>query len=191
MKHDNVYVPEENPNSSKYTLRENVPEDGRHKSNHNPHLSKALNSSYWKIICIVLFFVALSLECINVALTSRCENGGGNEQTLGRFLSAITQQKSLLASLQYVDTTTNGSTTPANIGCVERREFHLQVSDKRINICTYQNEVRVDIRQFINNRPTVKGIYFTPREFLGVTEVLSHVRTEILRQMEILRLSRD
>ena len=69
MKHDNVYVPEENPNSSKYTLRENVPEDGRHKSNHNPHLAKALNSSY----CIVLFFVAPSQECINVALTSRCE----------------------------------------------------------------------------------------------------------------------
>ena len=49
MKYDNVYVTEENPNSSKYTLRKNVPEVGRHKSTYTPHLEKSIKLFILKV----------------------------------------------------------------------------------------------------------------------------------------------
>ena len=54
--------------------------------------------------------------------------------------------------------------------CVGRREFPLKVLNKRVNVCTYQDRIRVD-----------------GREFLSFSGVLPFVRHEVLRQMEILR----
>ena len=186
MKHDNVFKIEETSRREKY------PEDIHRERNIRPSKLEVLSSRYLKGICLVLFCIAVILECVNVALVSKCEKQNETEQALGRFLSALTQHKSFLSRLvfnhrlaRFPQDTNNTSTDSL---CIERREFTLQISDKRVNICTYEGEVRVDIRQFINNKPTIKGIYFTPREFLGVTDILPHVRSEILRQMELLRL---
>ena len=71
--------------------------------------------------------------------------------------------------------------------CAERREIPLKASNKRVNVCTYQDRIRVDVREFINDRATIKGLYFTPREFISFTGVLPFVRHKVLRQMEILQ----
>ena len=71
--------------------------------------------------------------------------------------------------------------------CAERREFPLKASNKRVNVCTYQDRIRVDVREFINDRATIKGLYFTSREFISFNGALPFVRHEVLRQMEILQ----
>ena len=45
--------------------------------------------------------------------------------------------------------------------------------------------IRVDVRELINDRATIKGLYFTSREFISFNGPF--VRHEVLRQMEILR----
>ena len=37
----------------------------------------------------------------------------------------------------------------------------MKASNKRVNVCTYQDHIRVDVRDFINDRATIKGLYFT------------------------------
>ena len=71
--------------------------------------------------------------------------------------------------------------------CAERREFPLKASNKRVNVCTYQDRIRVDVREFINDRATIKGLYFTSREFISFNGALPFVRHDVLRQMEILQ----
>ena len=71
--------------------------------------------------------------------------------------------------------------------CAERREFPLKASNKRVNVCTYQDRIRVDVREFINDRATIKGLYFTSREFISFNGAIPFVRQEVLRQMEILQ----
>ena len=71
--------------------------------------------------------------------------------------------------------------------CAERREFPLKASNKRVNVCTYQDRIGVDDREFINDRATIRGLYFTPREFMSFNGALPFVRREVLRQMEILQ----
>ena len=56
-----------------------------------------------------------------------------------------------------------------------------------IIIITYQDRIRVDVREFINDRATIKGLYFTSREFISFNGALPFVRHDVLRQMEILR----
>ena len=71
--------------------------------------------------------------------------------------------------------------------CAERREFPLKASNKRVNVCTYQDRIRLDVREFINDRATIKGLYFTSRQFISFNGALPFVRHEVLRQMEFLR----
>ena len=71
--------------------------------------------------------------------------------------------------------------------CAEPREFPLKASNKRANVCTYQDRIRVDVREFINDRATIKDLYFTSRVFMSFNGDLPFVRHEVLRQMEILR----
>ena len=63
----------------------------------------------------------------------------------------------------------------------------LKASNKRVNVCTYQDRIRVDVRGFINDRVTIKGLYFTSREFISFNGALPFVRHKVLRQMEIFR----
>ena len=71
--------------------------------------------------------------------------------------------------------------------CAERMEFPLKASNKRVNVCTYRDRIRVDVREFINDITTIKSLYFTLREFISCNWFLPFVRHEVLRQMEILR----
>ena len=75
--------------------------------------------------------------------------------------------------------------------CAERIEFPLKASIKRVNVCTYQDRIRVDVREFINDIATIKDLYFTSREFISFNGALPFERHEVLRQMEILRNARN
>ena len=137
----------------------------------------------WKSVCTLLCTIALTLECINVTLNARC-NSNGNKNNSTTYLSLLQQIPKVLS------TSNDTSTSMPRDMCSERREFPLKASNKRINVCTYQGRVRVDVREFINDKATIKGIYFTSREFISVSDALPYVRHGILRQMEILRNAR-
>ena len=125
-------------------------------------------------MCPLLCTIALILECINVTLNERCNHQ--NNQTTVSLLKTIPK---LLPVYSETDI--------PNVLCAERREFPLKASNKRVNVCTYQDRIRVDVREFINDRATIKGLYFTSREFISFNGALPFVRHEVLRQMEILQ----
>ena len=103
-----------------------------------------------KALCTLLCTIALILECINVTLNERCNHQ--NNQTTVSLLK-------LLPVHSEID-------IPNDL-CAERMEFPLKASNKRVNVCTYQDRIRVDVREFINDRATIKGLYFTSREFIS------------------------
>ena len=124
----------------------------------------------WKALCTLLCTIALILECTNVTLNERC-NHQHNQTTV---LLLKTMPKLLPV---------HSETDPKR--CAERREFPLKASNKRVNVCTYQDRIRVDVREFINDRATVKDLYFTSREFILFNGALPFARHVVLRQMEI------
>ena len=128
----------------------------------------------WNALCTLLCTIALILECINVTLNERCNHQ--NNQTTVSLLKTIPK---LLPVHSEID-------IPNDL-CAESMEFPLKASNKRVNVCTYQDRIRVDVREFINDRATIKGLYFTSREFISFNGALPFVRHEVLRQMEILR----
>ena len=113
----------------------------------------------WKALCTLLCTIALILECINVTLNERCIHP--NNQTTVSLLKSI--PKFLLVYSE--------SDIPKEL-CVERKEFPLRASNKRVNVCTYQDRIRVDVREFINDRATIKGLYFTSRAFISFNGAL-------------------
>ena len=125
-------------------------------------------------MCTLLCTIVLILECIDVTLTERC-NHQNNQTTV-----------SLLKTIPKLLPVHSETYIPKDL-CVERREFPLKASNKRMNVCTYQDRIRVDVRDFINDRATIKGVSCTLREFISFNGVLPFVRHEVLRQMEILR----
>ena len=114
------------------------------------------------------------LECINVTLNERC-NLQNNQTTV-----------SLLKTIPKLLPVHSETDIPNDL-CAERREFPLKASNKRVNVCTYQDRIRAYVREFINDRATIKGLYFTSREFISFIGALPFVGHEVLRQMEILR----
>ena len=155
---------------------------------------KATLGSKWKSAFIMLFLTTLILECANLTLTSKCETPSDARSALNTFLSLAADQSYPLDELLFrleQDNTSDLATAASTITptdessslCNPQREFVLEMSDKRINVCTYQGQVRVDIRQFLNNRATMKGIFFNPREFISLREILPSVLDELEIQL--------
>ena len=141
----------------------------------------------WIALCTLLCTIALILECINVTLNKLCNHQ--NNQTTVSLLKTIPQLLPV------------HSETPKDL-CAERNEFPLRVSNKRVNVCTYQDRIRVDplnsfgywtlnillllllllldVREFINDRETIKDLYFTSREFISFNGALPFLRHEVL-----------
>ena len=71
---------------------------------------------------------------------------------------------------------------PASTLCTLRKDFFLEMSDKRVNVCTYQHRVRVDVRQFLNGFGTRKGIFLSTRELLSLRKLLPLIQDEVDRQ---------
>ena len=161
MKHEHVFTQTDPTPEGSRTISKLFPQDRNIKLG-------------WKALCTLLCTIARILECINVTLTERCNHQ--NNQTTVSLLKTIPK-------LLPVHCETD---IPKDL-CVERREFPLKASNKRVNVCTYQDRIRVVVRGFINYRATIKCLYFTSREFILFNGVLPFVSHEVLHQMEILR----
>ena len=166
MQHENVFT-QMNPIES--VNREETPW-------FHPNTTKNIKIG-WKTACTLLFGIALTLECINVTLNTHCRQSEKHYNHTSVITSFFKSTPNILP----------GKTDQSIDLCAERREFPLRASYKRINVCTYKGKFRVDFREFLNDKATVKGIYFTTHEFIVITDVLPLVRHELLRQLELLR----
>ena len=132
----------------------------------------------WKVIFTGLCTIALLLECTNVILSSKCKRDSLKIRTHTE-LDASSSNDSLSNMGESITTTEDL--------CSERKEFKLRVGRKRVNVCTYNGHVRVDVREFLDSTPTVKGVYFTNEEYIALEEVLPYVRREMMRQTKIMK----
>ena len=62
--------------------------------------------------------------------------------------------------------------------CVYMKEYHL-LHGKRATVCIYQERVRLDIRQFINGSPTIKGIFLYYDEFQSLGQYWPHIKRDM------------
>ena len=102
----------------------------------------------------ILCTITLILECINVTLNERCNHR--NNQTTASSLKILPKWLPVHSKTDI----------PKDL-CAERKEFTLRASNKRVNVCTSQGRITVDVREFINDIATIKGLYFTSREFIS------------------------
>ena len=133
----------------------------------------------WKLACTTLCTIALMLECTNVILTSNCNKHD-------QLVRIKTDGKNVIPRALPVPTLSSSSYNHTDL-CSERREFRLRVGGKRVNVCSYEGRVRIDIREFLNDQPTIRGIYLSSGEYIALKAVLPLVRDELLRQMKLLR----
>ena len=66
-------------------------------------------------------------------------------------------------------------------------QFNLGQSNKLLTACTYQRRVLIDVREFIGDRQTIKGIQLMTREYFTLKLLIHQVSHELLRQMILLR----
>ena len=162
---------------SKETIfHEMSPSTDEVESLHKPkfNVKKTKLKPGWKLACTILCTIALMLECTNVILSSRCNKNNHSVQD---------QREVKTINPRAMPSAANNESSL----CTEIREFKLGVGDKRVNVCTYEGQVRIDIRQFLNDKPTIRGIFLTSREYIALKAVLLLVRDELLRQMKLNR----
>ena len=66
-------------------------------------------------------------------------------------------------------------------------QFKLGKSNKQLTVCTYERRVLIDVREFIGDRPTIKGIQLTTTEYFTLKVLMPRVSDELMRQMKLLR----
>lgn len=156
----------------------------------------------WRSALIILFVIGVCLECANITLVSKCETHSDASQALRSMLSQMSEHKPSINDLirpvkeydykeydirdladQLSNNVTSRTERSTSHFCNPRREFVLHQSDKRVNVCTYRGRVRVDIRQFLGSRSTIKGIYFEEAEFLAFSEIFHRIQVEVNRQL--------
>lgn len=63
----------------------------------------------------------------------------------------------------------------------------IRYSNKVVTVCMYEEDIRIDIREFYGNKPSIKGIWFSLSEWKEFTRILFDVNTYVNYQ----QLSKD
>lgn len=140
----------------------------------------------------ILFLLTFSLEVANIMLATKCDTRPEPSTALRSLLDNI--------SRGVVGASTDGESSDLHnqtdilhrrshrSACEPRKEFLLDQSPKRVNVCTYRGRVRVDIRQFFNDQATIRGIFLTADEFLSFSEIFPMIQVEVNRQVELMTI---
>ena len=122
----------------------------------------------WKVLVGGLCTFAMLLVCTNVVLSSRRENKD-----------------------HPIDYEMNVPRVPHlrndSMGEHGSSQFNLGQSNKLLTVCSYQRRIIIDVREFIGDRPTIKGIQLTTREYFTLKVLMPRVTDKLLRQMKLLR----
>ena len=102
--------------------------------------------SKWILSFVFLIVVGLSIECVNITIAYKYETENDVTSSLQVFQSD--PRTNLLRTVR--------DDGIASTAAPSQNKFRLEASDKRVRVCTSSGQVRVDVRQFINERPTIK-----------------------------------
>ena len=120
----------------------------------------------WKVLVVGLCTLAMLLECTNVVLSLRRENKDHPMDYEMRIPRVLPVRNDTLCE--------RGG-----------HQFKLGQSNKRLTVCTYERRVLIDVREFIGERPTIKGIQLTTREYFTLKVLMPRVSEELMRQMKL------
>ena len=157
-------------------------EDPRQKTRNSSKINRI--QPKLKMLLLTVVVCGIILECATLTLTSKCETETDAHSSLKRLLMKITDTPLFQTDLPF--TLYNYSVQLRNdsqSACNTRREIQMEHSDKRVNICTYQGHVRIDVRQFLNDKATMKGIFFNVRKFLSLNVIFPFIQSEVNRQL--------
>ena len=137
-----------------------------------------------KMLLLTIVVCGIILECATLTLTSKCETETDTHSSLKRLLMKITDTPLFQTNLpftlyNYNIQLRNDSQSTYN----PQREIQIKHSNKRMNICTYQDHIHIDVRQFLNDKTTMKGIFFNVREFLSLSVIFPFIQSEVNRQL--------
>ena len=62
--------------------------------------------------------------------------------------------------------------------CSYIKQFKLS-EDKRVSICVYQKELRIDFRRFVSNKPSIRGLWMTKQEWRSLLRLWGLIQTSI------------
>ena len=148
-------------------------EDPRQKTRNSSKINRI--QPKLKMVLLTIVVCGIILECSTLTLTSKCETETDAHSSLKRLLMKITDTPLPFSLYNHSVQLRNDSQSVCN----PRREH----SDKRVNICTYQGHVRIDVRQFLNDKATMKGIFFNVRCFLSLSVIFPFIQSEVNRQL--------
>ena len=143
----------------------------------------------WRVIAsALLFFTYTVLQCVNLAMTTiKCTqiNNTITKELDSPLIDIINQlgPRMMPSTIDGIESITEDG---EHTLCSQFRQFPLPHSGKRVTICTYQEQVRVDIRDFIADRATIKGIYLTMEEFIAFANSVNYIHNEVIRQANVL-----
>jgi hypothetical protein len=95
---------------------------------------------------------------------------------------SVPQEDLQKTTIDYIVKVTDPPVQNISYGCSSQNVMEIPASNKRVTVCTYQNKVRVDIRQFLNGHPTRIGLYLTPAEVNQLEALMSTIWLNIHRQ---------
>ena len=151
---------------------------GEVRSLQNTHFNKFKLTPGWKLACATLCTIAMLLECTNVILSSRRTN---NNHPINLYAEDLSPDYRVVPVTDSIQEPVNQTDL-----CSERKEFILGIGHKRVNVCTYQQRVRIDVREFLNDQSTIRGIHFTSKEYIMFETLSPSVRDEMKRQLKLI-----
>ena len=115
----------------------------------------------WNMLFIILCIIGFTFETTNVVLSAQCHNADGKISKINNAYEDVERELRVMTDISEGVKNYTTTTTYSSEMCTERREFQLDVGEKRVNVCTYKGTVRVDVREFLNDVATIRGLYFT------------------------------
>jgi len=101
------------------------------------------------------------------------------------LLSIMSATLAITSNLYKVDTTKNVTDCIRLTAQMEDQQFNTTLcryikqyplpENYFVTICSYQGEIRIDFRKFINNYPTIQGVYLNTRQWNYLKRLSSRI----------------
>jgi hypothetical protein len=84
----------------------------------------------------------------------------------------------------------DGKLTFNNSLCVFMSQISVRQSNKIVTVCMYIDNIRVDIREFYSNLPSIKGIWFSLNEWVEFCKMIYDIN-KIVNFQQVYKLQRQ
>ena len=119
---------------------------------------------HFEILKITGVIVLLSIMSVTLALTSNIYSSEKKQNT--------TRTDSIkLANIDTIEQFNMSS-------CSYIKQYHLP-GNYFVTICTYQSRIRVDVRLFLNGKPTIRGFFLNRNQYRYFKRLIPHINKAV------------